>query len=216
MMQTYNKIETVFNRDIEGTKRLILGSYRNETVEYLKDNIWQFTEKIDGTNIRVHWDGHNVEFGGRTDKAQIPNHLLTKLKELFGTLEAEELFEQTFGEKDVILFGEGYGTKIQNGGEYRSDVSFILFDVMIGGNYQSREWVEQTAKMFSVDVVPIVLEGTIHDGIDYVMSHPHSTIGNAMMEGVVGRPKVELNDRCGNRVIVKIKWDDFRHFVKED
>ena len=62
-MQTYNKIETVFNRDIEGTKRLILGSYRNETVKYLKNNIWQFTEKIDGTNIRIHWDGHNVEFG---------------------------------------------------------------------------------------------------------------------------------------------------------
>ena len=215
-MQTYNKIETVFNRDTEGTKRLILDSYRNETVEYLKDNIWQFTEKIDGTNIRVHWDGHNVEFGGRTDKAQIPNHLLNKLKELFGTLEAEELFEQTFGEKDAILFGEGYGVKIQNGGEYRSDVSFILFDVMINGNYQSREWVEQTAKMFDIDVVPIVLEGTIKDGIDYVMSHPHSTIGNAMMEGVVGRPKVEMNDRCGNRVIVKIKWEDFRHFVKED
>lgn len=216
MMQTYNKIETVFNRDIEGTKRLIIDSYRNETVEYLKNNIWQFTEKIDGTNIRVHWDGHNVEFGGRTDRAQIPNHLLSKLKELFGTLEAEELFEQTFGEKDVILFGEGYGAKIQNGGEYRSDVSFILFDVMINGNYQSREWVEQTAKMFGIDIVPIVLEGTIKDGIDYVMSHPHSTIGNAMMEGVVGRPKVEMNDRCGNRVIVKIKWEDFRHFVKED
>lgn len=215
-MQTYNKIETVFNRDMNGTKRLIFNSYRNETVEYLKDNIWQFTEKIDGTNIRIHWDGHNVEFGGRTDKAQIPNHLLTKLKEMFGTLEAEELFEQTFGEKDVILFGEGYGAKIQNGGEYRSDVSFILFDVMINGNYQSREWVEQTAKMFGIDVVPIVLEGTIKDGIDYVMSHPHSTIGNAMMEGVVGRPKVETNDRCGNRVIVKIKWEDFRHFVKED
>lgn len=215
-MQTYNKIETVFNRDTEGTKRLILDSYRNETVEYLKDNIWQFTEKIDGTNIRVHWDGHNVEFGDRTDKAQIPNYLLTKLKELFGTLESEELFEQTFGEKDVILFGEGYGAKIQNGGEYRSDVSFILFDVMINGNYQSREWVEQTAKMFGIDIVPIVLEGTILDGIYYVKSHPHSTIGNAMMEGVVGRPKVELNDRCGNRVIVKIKWDDFRYFVKED
>ena len=77
MMHTYNKIETVFNRDTEGTKRLILDSYRNEAVEYLKDNIWQSTEKIDGTNIRVHWDGHNVEFGGRTDRAQIPNHLLT-------------------------------------------------------------------------------------------------------------------------------------------
>ena len=33
MMQTYNKIETVFNRDTEGTKSLILGYYRNEKVE---------------------------------------------------------------------------------------------------------------------------------------------------------------------------------------
>lgn len=214
-MKTYDKIETVFCRDVNGTKKLILGNYRDPVVEYLKDNQWIFTEKIDGTNIRVHWDGHNVEFGGRTDKAQIPAHLLDKLNKMFGSLEAEELFEQTWGDKDVILFGEGYGPKIQNGGSYRDDVSFILFDVLIGDNYQEREWVEKTANMFGIDVVSIVLKGTIQDGIDYVLNHPHSTIGTAMMEGVVGRPLVEMRDRRGNRVIVKIKWDDFKVFAKE-
>ena len=212
-MRTYEKIETVFCRDTDGTKRLTLNDFRNPTIEYLKDNVWAFTEKIDGTNIRVHWDGHKVEFGGRTDKAQIPAHLLDKLNELFRTTEAEELFEQTWGDKDVILFGEGYGPKIQNGGTYRDDVSFILFDVLIGDNYQEREWVEKTAQMFGLDVVPIVLVGSIEDGVNYVMSHPKSTMGTAMMEGVVGRPMVELRDRRGERVIVKIKWDDFKHFV---
>lgn len=212
-MRTYEKIETVFRRDTDGTKRLILNDFRNPTIAYLKDNVWAFTEKIDGTNIRVHWDGHKVEFGGRTDKAQIPTHLLDKLNELFRTTEAEELFEQTWEDKDVILFGEGYGPKIQNGGAYRDDVSFILFDVLIGDNYQEREWVEKTAQMFGVDVVPIVLVGSIEDGVNYVMSHPQSTMGTAMMEGVVGRPMVELRDRRGERVIVKIKWDDFKHFV---
>ena len=212
-MKQYEKIETVFCRDTNGTKRLILNDYRNSTVAYLKDNIWLFTEKVDGTNIRVHWDGHNVEFGGRTDKAQIPGHLLSKLNEMFATSEAEELFEQTWGDKEVILFGEGYGPKIQNGGEYRSDVSFILFDVLVGDNYQEREWVEKTAQMFNIDVVPIVLTGTIQDGIDYVMKHPRSTMGTAMMEGVVGRPMIELRDRRGERVIVKIKWEDFKHFA---
>ena len=48
-MVTYTKIETLFNRDMEGTKKLIEGNFRNETVEYLKDNEWEFTEKIDGT-----------------------------------------------------------------------------------------------------------------------------------------------------------------------
>ena len=213
-MREYHKIETVFNRSTDGDKRLIWGDYRNETVEYLADNIWQFTEKIDGTNIRIHWDGHNVEVGGRTDRAQIPKHLMDYLSATFLTPEVEELFEQTYGEKDVMLFGEGYGAKIQNGGDYRSDVSFILFDVLIGDNWQSREWVEATAKMFNVDVVPIVLEGTIGDGIDYVMQHNHSTIGSAVMEGVVGRPKVEMKDRLGNRIIVKIKWKDFKNFVE--
>ena len=213
-MREYHKIETVFNRSTDGDKRLIWGDYRNATVEYLADNIWQFTEKIDGTNIRIHWDGHNVEIGGRTDRAQIPKHLMDYLSATFLTPEVEELFEQTYGEKDVMLFGEGYGAKIQNGGDYRSDVSFILFDVLIGDNWQSREWVEATAKMFNVDVVPIVLEGTIGDGIDYVMQHNNSTIGNAVMEGVVGRPKVEMKDRLGNRIIVKIKWKDFKNFVE--
>ena len=213
-MREYHKIETVFNRSTDGDKRLIWGDYRNETVEYLADNIWQFTEKIDGTNIRIHWDGHNVEIGGRTDRAQIPKHLMDYLSATFLTPEVEELFEQTYGEKDVMLFGEGYGAKIQNGGEYRSDVSFILFDVLIGDNWQSREWVEATDRMFSIDVVPIVLEGTIGDGIDYVMQHNNSTIGNAIMEGVVGRPKVEMKDRLGNRIIVKIKWKDFKNFVE--
>lgn len=213
-MREYHKIETIFNRSTDGDKRLIWGDYRNETVEYLADNIWQFTEKIDGTNIRIHWDGHNVEIGGRTDRAQIPKHLMDYLSATFLTPEAEELFEQTYGEKDVMLFGEGYGAKIQNGGDYRSDVSFILFDVLIGDNWQSREWVEATAKMFGIDVVPIVLEGTIGDGIDYVMQHNNSTIGNAVMEGVVGRPKVEMKDRLGNRIIVKIKWKDFKNFVE--
>ena len=213
-MREYHKIETVFNRSTDGDKRLIWGDYRNETVEYLADNIWQFTEKIDGTNIRIHWDGHNVEIGGRTDRAQIPKHLMDYLSATFLTPEVEELFEQTYGEKDVMLFGEGYGAKIQNGGDYRSDVSFILFDVLIGDNWQSREWVEATAKMFGIDVVPIVLEGTIGDGIDYVMQHNNSTIGKAVMEGVVGRPKVEMKDRLGNRIIVKIKCKYFKNFIE--
>lgn len=213
-MREYPKIETIFNRDTEGTKKLIFGTYRDETVKYLRFNDWQFTEKIDGTNISVEWDGHAVSFHGRTERAQIPKHLLEYLEKTFLTTEAEELFEQTYGDKNVILYGEGYGAKIQNGGNYRSDVSFILFDVLIGDNWQEREWVEKTAKMFGIDVVPVVFVGTLEEGIDYVMEHHPSTIGTAMMEGIVGRPMVEMRDRLGKRIIVKIKWEDFKEFAK--
>lgn len=209
-MIEYNKIDTLYKRDMEGTKRLLEGEFRDPTVEFLKDNIWQFTEKIDGTNIRVHWDGHKVYFGGRTERAQIPAHLVNYLNDVFGTNEAEQIFEEKFGETEVILFGEGYGPKIQNGGLYRNDVSFIMFDVLISGNYQPRYSVEDIAKAFGIDVVPIIFEGTLQEGVDFVKTHPDSTIGTAKMEGLVGRPKVEMRDRCGKRVIVKIKWEDFK------
>lgn len=214
-MVEYNKIDTVYERDMNGSKKLIEGQFRDETVKYIAGNEWVFTEKIDGTNIRVHWDGHRVEFGGRTDRAQIPAHLYNKLSELFLGNATEELFEQTFGEKDVILFGEGYGTKIQNGGLYRNDVSFILFDVMIGENYQSRECVEAIAKCFNLEVVPVIMRGTIAEAVAFVKTNPTSTIGTAKMEGLVGRPLVEMRDRCGKRLIVKIKSCDFEKEAQE-
>ena len=80
-MTEYTKIETVFERDTEGTKKLIEGVFRSSTVEYLKDNEWIWTEKIDGTNIGVIWDGHRVSFQGRTEKAVIPKPLLKSLEE---------------------------------------------------------------------------------------------------------------------------------------
>lgn len=52
-MKEYHKIETLYNRDVDGTKKLIDGSFRNDTVEFLKNSEWLWTEKIDGTNTRI-------------------------------------------------------------------------------------------------------------------------------------------------------------------
>lgn len=207
-MKEYHKIEAVFERE-EKTKKLIEGKFRNPTVDYLKDNLWAFTEKIDGTNIRILWDGHKVTFAGRTDNAQIPAELTNRLFELFGGEANEELFEQKFGETEVMLVGEGYGAKIQNGGLYRDNQDFILFDVMIAGNWQPRESVEDIARYFNINTVPTVLVGTIKEAVDYVKTKPKSKIGTADSEGVVGRPIIEMQDRVGNRIIVKIKVRDF-------
>lgn len=209
-MITYHKIDAVYERNSEGTRKLIEGKFCNPTVEFLADAEWVFTEKIDGTNIRIHWNGYRIEFGGRTECSQIPSYLYTKLTEIFLNNEMEGLFEQKFGTAEVILFGEGYGAKIQKIGEqYRPDVGFILFDVMINGNYQCRESIEDIADYFGLEIVPIILYGTLRDGVNYVKGNPKSKIGRAKMEGLVGRPKIELQDRCGKRVIVKIKACDF-------
>lgn len=212
-MVEYQKIETPFERDTNGSKKLIEGQYRNEVVEYLANNMWEWTEKIDGTNIGVVWDGHKVSFQGRTEKAQIPSPLVNRLNELFGGDENEEMFEQTFGENKVILFGEGYGNKIQKvGSQYISDgVDFILFDIYMPDKdlWLKDDALEEIATIFGIERVPWVFTGTIDDAVRLVKSHPLSRIGNAPMEGVVGRPIVEVRDRMGKRIIVKVKVKDF-------
>ena len=207
-MKEYHKIETLFERD-EGTKKLIEGKYRNRSIEYLKDNIWEFTEKIDGTNIRIYWDGHKVTFAGRTDKALIPAELVNKLYDLFGGEINEQMFEQKFGETEVVLYGEGYGAKIQNGGAYKDYQDFILFDVLIGDVWLDRVDVEDIARYFNIDIVPITFIGNIEDAVNYIKTKPKSKIGTADSEGLVGRPIVEMKDKNGNRIIVKIKVRDF-------
>lgn len=208
-MKEYHKIETLFERAMDGRKKLIPGQWRNETVEFLKNNRWHFTEKIDGTNIRVHWDGHKVTFGGRTERANIPAKLVTFLNDTFGGDETEQLFEQKFGENIVTLYGEGYGAGIQKGGLYRPDVSFILFDVQIGDIWLKRESVADIAAAFGIDVVPYLGVGDLEDAINIVKAKPMSRIGTAPMEGIVARPETEVLDRMGRRVIVKIKVKDF-------
>ena len=208
-MKEYHKIETLYERD-EKTKKLVEGKFRNETFKMLKDIQWRFTEKIDGTNIRIIWDGHKVTFAGRTDKAQIPAELTNRLFELFGGEVNEQLFEQKFGETPVMLVGEGYGAKIQGRGSlYRSNQDFILFDVMIADNWQPRDSVADIAEYFGIDAVPVVFQGTLEEAVAYVKTKPKSTIGTADSEGVVGRPIQELRTRTGDRVIVKIKVHDF-------
>lgn len=210
----YIKIQTANKRAEDGTKKLLEGVWRDETLRYLSPLPFYWQEKIDGTNIRVVWDGHNVSFFGRTDKADIPKHLLTRLCELFASSEAEELFEQKFGESEIILFGEGFGEKIQSNGmngNYIQGVDFALFDVYCSEQdlWLTRESVRDIATAFGLRTPDTIFIGTIDEAIAFVKTKPKSHIGDADMEGVVGRPLYELKTRRGDRVIVKVKVRDY-------
>lgn len=208
-MEKYPKIQTVYLRNPETRyKTLLKGQFALPEFEYLADNEWIFTEKIDGTNIRIDWDCQRVLFGGRTDRAQIPAFLFTNLQEVFPT----EKFLALYPETPMTLYGEGYGARIQKGGgNYIPDgVSFILFDVMIG-NYLDRENVEDIANYLNIDIVPIVGRGTLANAVAMAYAGFQSRIGSQMAEGLVMRPAVELISRTGKRIISKVKYKDFLH-----
>ena len=213
-MIRYHKIKNIFKREERGNNRLLTGCFTDETVEFLKDTKWLWSEKVDGTNISVHWDGYNVNLYGRTEKSEIPKPLMDRLSHLFLSEETEQILEQLFGEKEAILFGEGYGGNIQKvGKDYNDDFDFILFDVFLpkGNLFLERENVVEIATKLGIDAVPIVGTGTLAEAVSYVTSKPSSQIGKkqAIMEGIVCRPEKELFNRLGERVIVKIKERDF-------
>ena len=207
-MQPYHKIQTVFKRDPSTKhKSLLEGEYSLPEFEYLADNTWTFTEKIDGTNIRVMLQDGKVTFGGKTDSAQIPSQLVSALESKF--LHQAGRMQEIFG-GDACLYGEGYGAKIQKGGgNYRPDQGFILFDVKVSKWWLKREDVEDVASKLVLGVVPVIGEGTLHDMVCLVRRGLLSNLGSFNAEGIVARPEIELLTRGGDRIITKIKAKDF-------
>lgn len=209
-MKEYHKIKTVYKRDSKNNyKTLIDGEFTLPEFKYLATNTWVFTEKVDGTNIRIMWDSESKKrrFGGKTERAQIPTHLLGQLQDMFFV----QRFEQLFPETSICLYGEGYGLKIQKGGKYIADAtSFVLFDVKIGEWWLQRHDVEDVAFKLNVDIVPIIASGTLYDMVETTEAGFNSQWGDFIAEGIVARPKTELKTRSGGRIIAKIKHKDFQ------
>ena len=215
-MKEYPKIPTVFKRDpANNHKTLLDGEYATPELGFLAANEWVFTEKVDGTNIRVmcvpHQDGaYGVIFGGKTDNAQIPAFLVSELEQTFHTTLQRRRLAEIFPDGGC-LYGEGYGAKIQKGGgNYRSDQGFVLFDVKVGDWWLRRFDVLDVADKLGLDVVPVIDRGTLRYMVELVRGGVISEWGDFPAEGIVARPKTELCTRGGHRIITKIKCKDFK------
>jgi hypothetical protein len=224
---TYHKINSAFKRDtsIPGNP-VIQFEWSQPEFSYLEMTPWLWTEKIDGTNIRLHWDGTKVVLGGRTDNAQIPAKITEAIRNM-GLLDPEPwakkwpLTDEAHPERSnpsVTLYGEGYGPTVQKGGGlYREDVSFILFDVRVGTFWLSRENMLNVAEGFGIDTVPV-----FDDALSPVLMWDRirqygiksCMFPQAPLEGVVGTPVVPLLSRNGSRVIMKMKQRDWDEYAK--
>lgn len=216
MLEEYPKINTLWKRDERN--KVVIGDYSLPEYEVLADVEWQWTEKVDGTNIRLGWTPAS-DFRsdlcidlirGRTDNAQIPPHLLNRLVQLHRDLPWSDVFGVE-PDTQVTLYGEGYGAKIQKGGQYLPDrCDFVLFDVKIGTWWLQRADVEDVARKLGIDVVPQVGVMSIAEAVETVRNGFKSEWPNATPEGLVGRPPVNLFDHRGDRIITKIKARDLR------
>lgn len=214
-MKTYHKIQTVFLRDMDSQRRkkpVIVGKYSKPEFDFLKDNEWTCTEKIDGTNVRVIWCNGWVEFKGKNEHSQMQVSLIDKLREIF----TEDKMNRVFGPQEeedggVCLYGEGFGGRIKKVGPKYGDIDFILFDIKIGNWWLERKAVDEIAKSLGIRSVPVAFKGTLRDAIYLVMKGFYSLVSKEELiaEGLICEPSIQLFNRKGERVITKIKYKDF-------
>ena len=186
-----------------------------------------------------------MEYKGKTDNAQIPPMLLEHLKTkypkevVFNALGIKEYVpisewvDHKWGTIDdktgkftpdeskipkmYTIYGEGYGPKIQAGGNYISEGnSFIGFDVKVNDIYLLKENRDDILNKMNCPIVPDMGLMTIPEAIEFVKKGFKSKIAianpNYMAEGLVLRTPYGLKDRAGNRIIVKIKTCDWAKY----
>lgn len=245
----YHKIQGLYKRDDKGN--FILGDYSLDCFRYLENSVWQWTEKVDGTNIRIYIDPKveaqelsdnisppfivepEITIGGHHNNSQIPPILKFNLDVIFGPDNFDRMQDTLEG--PVVLYGEGFGGKIQSGHGiygYPLEPSFILFDVWvpdsrnrIGGYWLDYDSVSEIAIGLNIPQVPtatvngsVIGLATLKQAVYDVRYHGIPSLcgrAGAQAEGIVGTPKVPLFDRRGRRIITKLKAKDF-DFLKGD
>jgi hypothetical protein len=229
----YHKIQGVYKRDGKGN--FILGNYSTDVFRFLENLAWHWTEKIDGTNIRIAIDpkvektglalegieqyvpvgAPVIRIGGHHANSQIPVLLYDTV---FNALDDDRI-QSTF-QCPVVLYGEGYGGSIQKGHShygYPEAPAFILYDVWVeehhnplGGYWLSFDKVQGISDALNIKAVPELQVMSLLYAIQTIRWHPPlSQVGVNLAEGIVGTPTVPLFDRQGHRIITKIKYRDF-------
>jgi hypothetical protein len=218
----YPKIDTLYDRD--GSHHVIVGKLRRPEFGNIK--MWYVTEKLNGRNTRVSLVNNGadgiVDYGGKTDEADMPPELLEYLKETFTLEKMKAAFWMNPLKipQRVTIYGEGYGHESCAAGSkmYRDNISFRLFDCLVDTWWLKRNDLENVAMKLKIKCVPLL--GIINDlpksllDLENIIkiSHVATEENNnfcAMAEGIVAFTDPYLFNRKGERVMWKLKVKDF-------
>jgi hypothetical protein len=187
--------------------RKIPNLYKNQKILLFKECF--ALEKIHGTSTHISWRGSNIHFySGGLSQEDFTNifdedDLACKFAEL--------------GNSEVTIFGEGYGGKCQRMEEtYGDDYRFVAFEVKIGKCWLNVENAYDVAhNQMGLDFVPFRKIPCDMEHIDEQMLLPSEqseklgVSSDAVREGVVLRPPVEVRCNNGERIMAKHKNKQF-------
>jgi len=138
-------------------------------------------------------------------------------KEFYNVVEpiGEDFFGVELKEVPVYVYGEYFGKGIQkSGGRYSDDNHFIVFDIDMQGWWLPKNIRDMYCNMLGLETVPYIGTGTISE-FEKMVSDGFATKlewakDKALIEeGIVARPVLPVKDTRGNRIMVKIKYEDY-------
>jgi hypothetical protein len=215
MSRKYLKIDTLWKRR-EGKKGAVIpNDYSNPVFPNIK--MWIATEKINGENIRIMYDGSTktVSYAGKTDDAEIFPEIMDYLQEKF-SIEKFRALDNFDEDTDITIFAEACHKRILDSYVYlKSDevAKVIIFDVKIGKWWLEHNNVISIATHFVVDNAPVRYIGTIEELIKFVVKEQQSVLTypkEVTFEGIVCTPHPMVLNRDGTPVKFKLKVEDFR------
>ena len=181
---------------------------------------FEYSRKIDGTNVRVHWDGERLTYAGKNDK----NPEESGFKGIEDYMRAnflEEAFEEKFGrEISVSLYGEFMGPKVQLNELKLDEMELVLFDVKINRTWLLTKDMAEIASYFKLRTAfdfmgedksteKVATEGNPNVGNLNTLIQSCSAGDFRDWEGIVAKPVGGFLDRIGRRIIIKIKNHDY-------
>lgn len=174
--------------------------------EYLQYNTWIWKDKLDGTNIRIYIEKDTIKIMGKGDNSNIPTPLLDWIKNWYEENKSNihNLNEGT------ILYCEGVGKKIQKAGiNYGNQQHIRVFDININNYWLEQPNIISIAESINLHFAEVILQSSIPEAIKMIQND------NQLIEGLVGKPEIRLNDIHSNQIITKLKKVDFQIKNKE-
>ena len=122
-------------------------------------------------------------------------------------------------EVPVYIYGEYYGQGIQKcGGRYYDHNDFAVFDIEAQGWWVPKDIRDAWCEGLGLKQVPFIgvdtitnFEKRVMDGFGTLV--PGAKDPSLIEEGIVCRPVIPIKDERGNRIIVKIKYCDYKEWA---
>lgn len=171
------------------------------------------TEKIHGTNCRLGLIEGEWMAGSMSVRRQRPEDFSQSLYwQPMALPDVQELLSH-LGEthRQVILFGEVFGSKVQNLNYGQvGTLGFRAFDVLADGKYLNADDFAVLCAQYEVLAVPVLYRGPYRlDTVKALSEGPTTLSADHIREGVVVRPVIERTDPKLGRVCLKYIGDPY-------